>query len=157
VRNRVAEIFAKHGVSERVSVWEHKASGDPWLPDANYWHNIDLFLAINGLSQPLRAADALWMGVPVLALKDDTQLNSCTAASILASATRLEWTFDQSANMIDQIKKFAADVDALAELRAGLRQEVRKTALFNPLLHVREVEEIFTKLIEARDSNADNA
>jgi predicted O-linked N-acetylglucosamine transferase (SPINDLY family) len=157
IAHRISELFGAHGVADRVAVWEHKAAGDPWVPDPNYWHAIDLFLAVDGLSQPLRVADALWMGVPVLAMTNNERPHSCTAASILASATKPEWSFKTPDDMIEQVKSFAADIDALAALRAGLRDDLRKTALFNPVVHVREVEEIYSKLVAARDFNVDYA
>ena len=148
---RIAELFGPEGVMDRIAIWQHKAAGDPWLPDPKFWQNIDLFLVPDALAAPLRASDSLWMGVPVLTLAGDRP-QTCIAASILASAAKMEWVFNDLDTMIKAITAFTNDIEGLAETRAGLRAHVKRSALFNPVLHVREMEDIFTRLVEAREA-----
>ena len=156
VERRIKELFVPFDVADRVSVWPHQAVGDPWIPDPRFWQNIDLFLVTGELTSPLCAADALWMGVPVLTLRGDRPL-SCTAASILASASNPDWGFDTAGALTATVKAFADDLDSLTAMRSGLRDQVRKTALFNPMVHVREMEDIFTRLVEQREKEAVDA
>ena len=43
--------------------------------------------------------------------------------------------------MAEGIKTLADDLERLSEIRMGLREELRLSALFNPVVHVREMEE----------------
>lgn len=149
---RIAELFPSEDLMDRISIWQHKAAGDPWLPDPKFWQNIDLFLVPDALSAALRASDSLWMGVPVLTLSGDRP-QTRVAASILASAAKMEWVFNDLTAMIEAITAFTKDIEGLAEIRAGLRAHVKRSALFNPVVHVREMEDIFTRLVEAREAD----
>ncbi|MEK9673524.1 MAG: tetratricopeptide repeat protein [Rhodospirillaceae bacterium] len=146
---RLAELFEPHGLADRVAVWDDPGMGERWLPSADYWHEIDMFLVPGAIRAPLRVADALWMGVPVLTIRGDTP-ESRSATSILASAAKLEWSGDSTQAFLDTAQKLAGDLDALAETRKSLRGEVTRSALFNPVLRVREFEGVLTKLVDER-------
>ena len=148
-RRVIDELFSAAGMGDRVSVFDENPIGEPWVPDPSYWHEIDMFLVPGALTSPLRASDALWMGVPVLTIPGETPA-SCAATSILAASTHLQWSQKSVEDWLAKIAGIAGDLDALAETRETLRGTVRSTALFNPVAHVRELEGIYTRLVDER-------
>tara|TARA_R110001592_G_scaffold161973_1_gene394865 strand:+ start:6044 stop:7999 length:1956 start_codon:yes stop_codon:yes gene_type:complete len=152
VSRQISQLFQEKGMEDRVSIWPHNGVGEPWVPDPAFWHNIDIFLVLDALTTPLRAADSLWMGVPVVTLQGSRPL-TCTASSILASANMTEW-IGKTAQHIDTIlTTLTGDLDALVEVRAGLRDKLRRSALFNPVVHVRAMEDLYKSLVAARKSD----
>lgn len=151
-RRAINELFSAAGMGERVSVFDENPIGEPWVPDPAYWHEIDIFLVPGALTAPLRASDALWMGIPVLTIAGDTP-ETCAATSILAASTHLQWSQGSLEDWVAKIAEVAGDLDALAETRQNLRGAVQSTALFNPVAHVRELENVYTRLVDARGDN----
>lgn len=150
-RRLIAQLFEPTGMADRVSVFDETVIGEQWIPDAEYWHEIDIFLVPGALNAPLRASDALWMGIPVVTIAGNTSA-ARTCASILASSTQLQWSRETPAEWLAVITELAGDLDALAEIRASLRGKVKTTALFNPFAHIREMEAFYTHLVETRDT-----
>ena len=150
LKNRITQLFTEHGLADRVSVWPHKPVAEPWVPNPAFWQNVDLFLVVDALTAPIRASEALWMGVPVLTLKGTSPL-TCVASSILASAGKAEWICESPETLLQTASDYAADLEGLAELRADLRAQSRRSALFNPVAHVRAMEEVFANLVAAQE------
>ncbi len=74
--------------------------------------------------------EALWMGVPTLTLAGET-LIARQGASLLAAAGLPEWIVDNEQDYIQQAIVFAQDLDYLATLRRGLREQVLASPLFD--------------------------
>jgi predicted O-linked N-acetylglucosamine transferase (SPINDLY family) len=74
--------------------------------------------------------EALWMGVPTLTLAGDTLL-SRQGASLLTAAGLLELVAISEADYVDKAIAIASDPHRLAVLRAGLRQNVLASPLFD--------------------------
>ena len=74
--------------------------------------------------------EALWMGVPTLTLAGDTLL-SRQGASMLTAAGLAEWIANDEAEYIAKAISLANDLPGLAALRAGLREQVRTSPLFD--------------------------
>lgn len=146
---RLADLLDDPDLVSRVSIWPDAGVGEKWIPNPNYWHDVDLFLVPGPLTAPLRAADALWMGVPVVTLTGSTPME-CMATSVLASAALLNWAKPTAEEWVEQVITMASDHTALAAQRASLRDDVRRTALFNPVAHVRALETLFTEMVDAR-------
>lgn len=151
---RISQLFKEFGVEDRISFCPHKAISEPWVPESAFWNEIDLFLVPDMLNSPFRAAESLWMGVPVLTLKGNHPL-TCTASSILASANEMDWVYETPEAMVEAVTEFAEDLDGLAETRASLRGRLRRSALFNPIAHVRATEELFAAMVAARPEPTD--
>ncbi|UTW50737.1 tetratricopeptide repeat protein [bacterium SCSIO 12827] len=146
---RFKDLLNDAELASRVSVWPDEGVGEKWMPNPNYWRDIDIFLAPGPLTAPLRAADALWMGIPVISLTG-TLPAECMATSILAAAAKMQWSHNDPDNWVSKATELAADSLALASLRASLRDDLRTSALFNPLAQVRALETLFTELVDAR-------
>ncbi len=76
------------------------------------------------------SAEALWMGVPVLSLQGDRFLSG-TAGSIARNAGLPDWIAADVDDYVAKAVAFASDLDCLASLRAGLRQQVLASPLFD--------------------------
>ena len=74
--------------------------------------------------------EALWMGVPTLTLAGATLLER-VGASLLTCAGLSDWVAWSEQEYVELAVKHATDIDELARLRAGLRQQVATTALFD--------------------------
>lgn len=75
--------------------------------------------------------NALWMGVPVLTLEGDAVL-ARSGSSILRAAGLQEWIAASAEDYLAKARGFGADLPALAQLRAGLRDRLRRSALCDP-------------------------
>lgn len=74
--------------------------------------------------------EALWMGVPTLALRGNTLL-SRQGESLLVNAGLPDWLADDADDFVRRAVDHAAQPSALAELRAQLRERVRESPLFD--------------------------
>lgn len=146
---RMKELMDRFDVSDRIEFWPDKGIGEKWLANPNFWNDIDLFLVPGPLTAPMRAADALWMGVPVLTLTGK-RASERMATSILASAAHMEWTRTDAAEWYELVAELARDADELKSIRASLRGKLQSTALFNPVAQVRRLEDLYSNLVAAR-------
>jgi len=74
--------------------------------------------------------EALWMGVPTLTLAGDTLL-SRQGASLLTAAGLKDWVAASGEDYVDKAIALAGDLVKLAALRAGLREQVLASPLFD--------------------------
>ncbi len=87
--------------------------------------------------------EALWMGVPTLTLRGD-RLLARQGASLLAAAGLTDWIADDEDAFVTRAREVAADLPALADLRAGLRTRV----VGSPLMNGRRFARDFVALLE---------
>lgn len=83
--------------------------------------------------------DALWMGVPTLTLAGDTLL-ARQGASLMTAAGLPEWVATSEEDYVERAIAFSSDTAALAALRAGLRQQVLASPLFDAARFARHLE-----------------
>jgi protein O-GlcNAc transferase len=74
--------------------------------------------------------EALWMGVPTLTLAGETLLGR-QGASILTAAGLTEWIASDTKDYIARAVALSGEPSKLAALRAGLREQVRVSSLFD--------------------------
>jgi protein O-GlcNAc transferase len=86
------------------------------------------------------SVEALWMGVPVLSLQGD-RFMSCTAGSIAHNAGLPDWIAVDEDDYVARAVAFASDLERLAALRAGLRQQVLASPLFDAPRFARNFED----------------
>lgn len=85
------------------------------------------------------ACESLWMGVPMLSLYGSRRAGRMVA-SVLTSVGRREWIADTPAAFVARAAELAGDVPRLAELRAGLREQVRSSPLCDGAAFTRDLE-----------------
>jgi len=106
----------------------HSASSRPEYLAAH--SAVDFILDTFPYTGGTTTCEALWMGVPTLTLAGETLL-ARQGASLLAAAGLSDWIVETEENYIAQAIAFAADLDALATLRQGLREQVLASPLFD--------------------------
>jgi predicted O-linked N-acetylglucosamine transferase (SPINDLY family) len=118
---------------ERIGITPERVTLQGYLPRQLYLvaHNeIDLILDTFPYPGGTTTCEALWMGVPTLTLAGDTML-ARQGASLLSCAGLADWVAHDADAYVAQALVRAADPDRLAQLRAGLRQQVMASALFD--------------------------
>ena len=122
---RVHAEFAAHGVAaarvELRGASRHRA----FLGEYN---QVDLVLDPFPYSGGLTTCEALWMGVPTVTLPGET-FASRHSASHHEQCGLADWVAPDLAGYIDLALARAADLPALAALRAGLRSRVKASPL----------------------------
>jgi protein O-GlcNAc transferase len=84
--------------------------------------------------------EALWMGVPTLTLAGDSLL-ARQGASLLMAAGLAEWVAASRQEYIAKAITLASNKSELAVLRAGLRQQVLASPLFDAPRFARHFED----------------
>jgi predicted O-linked N-acetylglucosamine transferase (SPINDLY family) len=93
--------------------------------------------------------EALWMGVPTLTLAGQSML-SRQGASLMNAVGLSEWVASDVDDYVARAARLASDVNALSDLRQGMRERVQGTALFNPALFAQHWQEAVLGLYQAR-------
>jgi predicted O-linked N-acetylglucosamine transferase (SPINDLY family) len=117
--------FAAHGIAaDRL---EMRGSSGHRVFMGEYG-DIDMVLDPFPYSGGLTTCEALWMGVPTITLPGEI-FASRHSASHLSNAGLSDWVTGSVAAYVGMAVARAADVQALAVLRAGLRERVRRSPL----------------------------
>lgn len=124
-RDRVSAAFANHGIAaERL---ELRGSSDHRTFIGEY-NDIDIVLDPFPYSGGLTTCEALWMGAPTVALAGEI-FAARHSVSHLSNAGLADWIAPTIDGYIELAVAKASDIAALAELRAGLRAQVRSSPL----------------------------
>ncbi|MFA7239779.1 MAG: tetratricopeptide repeat protein [Sulfuricellaceae bacterium] len=127
VRQRTLARFAAHGIDADRLILEGAAPRAELL--ASY-RRVDIALDPFPYPGGATSAEALWMGVPVLTLAGRRFL-SHIGESILQNAGLPEWIATNADDYVARAAWHAGDVQRLATLRDGLRQQVLASPLFD--------------------------
>jgi len=97
--------------------------------------------------------EALWKGVPTLTLAGD-RLIGLQGASLLTAAGLREWVAGTPAEYVDKAVAYARDLPALARLRAGLRDKVLASPLFDASRFAKQFEDAVWAMWQDRRSKS---
>ncbi len=122
---RVRADFAGHGID--VGQLELRGASGHRVLLAEYGQ-IDIVLDPFPYSGGLTTCEALWMGVPTITLPGET-FASRHATSHISNVGLADWVARDLSHYADLAVVKAADLGALASLRAGLRARVKASAL----------------------------
>ena len=104
-------------------------------------HNeVDMILDTFPYPGGTTTCEALWMGVPTLTLAGDTML-SRQGASMLRSVGLDDWVATDLADYVACAVHHASDLESLARLRAGLREQALASPLFDAARFARDFEQ----------------
>jgi predicted O-linked N-acetylglucosamine transferase (SPINDLY family) len=117
--------FASHGISANRLIFE---GGEKHQAFMDVYNRIDIALDPHPYTGGLTTCEALWMGVPVVTLPGETFAGK-HAATHLTNAGLPEWIAASDDEYVAIAQKWATDIPALAELRAGLRDKVAASPL----------------------------
>lgn len=132
---KLFDDLAQRGIArDRVEI-RNEITGETYL---NVYNEIDIALDVFPWSGGTTTAEALWMGVSVIALYGDRRSARSTAAILKISG--LEQLIAQSPQQyIELASELALDVERLAQSRTGLRETMRQT-LFNAKRFTQDLE-----------------
>lgn len=129
-----AELFAKYGIPrERLDIG---CTSPPWPVLSSMDIALDCFPHNSGTT----LYESLWMGLPYVTLRDRPSMGR-VGSLILRGLGRDEWIADSEAEYIDKLVDLAGDVERLAALRAGLRDEMKASQLCDGVLFAGRVED----------------
>lgn len=126
-REAIAARFARHGIAgDRLQLEGLVARADYLKPFSR------LDIALDPFPYPgiTTSVECLWMGVPVLTLAGRTFF-ARQGAGLLTHAGLPEWIAADEDDYVRRAVRHASDLQALADLRARLRSQVRASPLFD--------------------------
>ncbi|RQR47686.1 tetratricopeptide repeat protein [Burkholderia sp. Bp9140] len=133
------ERFARHGIGAHQLILE---GGSPRAEYFNAYNRIDIALSPFPYPGGTTTAEALWMGVPVIGMKGGRFVTHI-CESLLHAAGMGGWiAADEDAYLAKAIA-FASDRDALAALRATLRERTLASPLCDAARFARNLEDAF--------------
>jgi len=112
------------------------------------WNEIDVALDTFPYNGVTTTCDALWMGVPVLTLRGDRFI-ARSSASILSHVGRSEWICENIADLTQRASQLISDLDTLARIRAGLRDEFLASPLGQVETLTRDFEAAYLQVVNA--------
>jgi predicted O-linked N-acetylglucosamine transferase (SPINDLY family) len=117
--------FAEHGIAAaRIEL----RGSSPHRAFMAQYGQIDIVLDPFPYSGGLTTCEALWMGVPTVTLPGEI-FASRHSMSHLSNAGLADWVVGNEQEYVELAVARAADIPALAALRAGLRQRVKASPL----------------------------
>jgi protein O-GlcNAc transferase len=127
MRARLSERLERAGIGAGRVFLHGPAERSLYL--ASY-AEVDIVLDTMPFPGGTTTCEALWMGVPTITLSGD-RLISRQGASLMRAAGLAEWVADSADDFVARAVEFSRDLDRLGELRAGLRERVRESPLFD--------------------------
>jgi predicted O-linked N-acetylglucosamine transferase (SPINDLY family) len=150
VHARVLERFATFGIAaERLSLLGHSAS---FAEHMQSYGLMDIALDPFPYNGTTTTMDCLWMGVPVLTLTGDRYIDR-VGTSILQILDLQEWVASSQDDYVARAARLAADVQALATLRAGLRERFVASPLCDAPRFAANLERAFRDMWQAWCAN----
>ena len=126
-RDRVLSQFALHGITKDRLLLEGESNRQEYL---ECYHRVDVALSPFPYGGGTTSVEGLWMGVPVVTKKGSYFLSHLGES--LAHNTKLsDWiAFDNDQYTMKAIE-FSSDLEALGNLRSGLRENLRRSPLYD--------------------------
>ncbi|MCR9255455.1 MAG: hypothetical protein NXI16_05105 [Alphaproteobacteria bacterium] len=131
--------------SERLIVL---AADDDRTRHLDVWNRIDVALDPFPFNGSTTSFEALWMGVPVVTLRGD-RFVSRVGASLLTELGQPDWIAETPGDYVAVARHLLADPSRLSEIRVGLRDRIRRSALMDPIRHARWMEAAY-RIMAAR-------
>lgn len=142
-RRRYMELFIKNGVDcDRIEMLPATSSISGHL---DLYSRVDIGLDPFPYNGTTTTCEALWMGVPVVALRGDRH-SSRVGASILTRVGLRDLITVNEDEYISKAVGLASDLDRLKELRAGMRESMIGSPLCDSRSFARSVEEVYRQI-----------
>lgn len=127
VREQVMARFAAHGVGAERLKLEGRSPRSAYLAA---YGQADICLDPFPFTGGTTTVESLWMGVPVLTLAGD-RLVARQGVGLMTNAGLPDWIAADADDYVAKAASHAADLQALASLRADLRAQVLASPLFD--------------------------
>jgi protein O-GlcNAc transferase len=139
MQDRLVEKFAAQGVqSDRLEIGFQTP---PW----DVLRGIDIGLDCFPHNSGTTLFESLYMGLPYVTLAGRPSVGRL-GSSILVGVGHPEWIANSEDEYVDKCVALASDVPALAALRAGLRAQLRASALLDEVGFARRVEAAYREM-----------
>lgn len=148
----VRQRFAVFGVAaERILMQGFAPNREEHLAAYN---QVDIALDPFPYNGTTTSVEGLWMGVPFITLRGD-RFVARVGESIARNISLADWIAGDEAEYVAKAKSHAADLENLAQLRAGLRQQVLASPLYDGPRFARNFEEAVWGMWHRFESKAD--
>lgn len=139
----VREPFRARGIDvSRIIVPDRAATVRDYL---HLYDHADVFLDSFPFSGATTVCDALWQGVPVVALRGDSFIGRMSE-SILTGAVMGEWVATSKEDYVRLAKNYAGNISVLAGYRRHMRSWLVRTPLWDGASLARELERVYFNL-----------
>ncbi|MDP1774190.1 MAG: tetratricopeptide repeat protein, partial [Methylobacter sp.] len=139
MQERLAEEFVARGIGrERLEIGYHSP---PW----DTLRGIDIMLDCFPHNSGTTLIESLYMGLPFVTLAGRPSVG-CLGKMVLEGLGHPEWVAGSEEEYIDIAVGLASDLGRLAQLRAGLRDEMRASALMDERAFARKVENAYREM-----------
>ena len=148
-QDRIAAALGLHGISrDRLRFVGPVAS---WAEHMAVYNTVDIALDTLPFNSGTTAFDALWMGVPLIALKGDW-MGARMTASMLSALDRPAWIAADKQDYVAKLVALAEDIDLRHTVRRGQRDAMRDGMLCDAAGLARALEDAFTAMRESATS-----
>ncbi|ABF43727.1 TPR repeat protein [Candidatus Koribacter versatilis Ellin345] len=142
---RISAELATHGIgADRIEF-------EPYIPGherhMRLYDRVDVALDTIPLNSGTTACDALWMGVPLVAMEGN-RTASRIAAGFLRAIGRTEWIADSEQNYISKVVELSNNVELRKQLRGSQRQRMVESSLCDARGLARELEQTFVQMFD---------
>ena len=142
VRQRVIVRFQDHGIGSPRLILEGSSPREELL--ASY-QRVDIALDPFPHSGGATSLEALWMGVPFIAL-NGKRMQSSNGKSILQNVGLRNWVAATPQDYVEKTKTFAAAPTELAQLRQRLRTQLLASPVCDAIRFTRNLEDAFREM-----------
>jgi predicted O-linked N-acetylglucosamine transferase (SPINDLY family) len=143
----VTAIFAGHGVAANRLSFEGQAWGDAYFES---FSRIDVALDTFPFPGLMTSLDTLWMGVPVVGLRERAGILGRHGARLLELIGHGDWVASEGAGYLARVKALVADGGALNAVRSGLRDRLRQSPVMAADRFVQGFEEALLRMAASR-------
>ena len=134
------ELFIQEGIlKERIEFYQPTPSIEEHL---SLYNTIDICLDPFPYNGATTTCEALWMGVPVITLLGNNHVGR-VGASILTNIGLTDFIAHDIKDYIDLAVKMSANTKVITELRAGLRERMKKAPLCDAHSFARDIEMVY--------------
>ena len=140
--------FTKHGITpERLLLKGKTNSAAEHLAEYN---KVDIALDPFPYPGATTSIEAMWMGVPVLTIKGN-RFVSLIATSVAHYSGLPDWVATSKDGCVAKAVSFTSDLDRLSSLRAGLREQVLTSSIFDAPRFAQNLESALWGMWQARE------
>ena len=145
-RRRIVDAMVQHGIPpDRIELRDSSVTPN-WHEHMAYYGRLDIALdPVGPVGGGTTTCDALWMGVPVVALAGDRMASRMTA-SMLDAIGHPEWIARSESEYIDMAVSLGRDVELRKTLRAGQRDRMAASPLCNAQDLAKSLEDAYLEM-----------
>jgi predicted O-linked N-acetylglucosamine transferase (SPINDLY family) len=144
---RIRTVLGENGVAGERVVFLPRVMNSDFATHMRLYDWVDIALDTIPANSGATAFDALWMGVPLVAL-EGTRVCGRMAASILKVLGRPDWVAGTQEEYVSIVGELARDVEGRAVIRTTLRCELRKSELCDGKGLARSLEDAFEAMYD---------